>query len=212
MPATALGFQAPSLTGPGGYSKQATSANDALAAMAAQPHARGGEVGDDALTHAHAMLYQCVRSTGGQVERADGGKFDPGEGYVTGTSLWDHINKPKVEGKPLKLKVSHRTCAQILELWNRLEAENPHVPADRFSAMSVPGLAGIGIDIANVAVYVARSRIHDSRSVGILSGARDGSCRKKEVRQAEKHVAVFQPHRPPESHSRTPMIGPLEGK
>jgi len=81
----------------------------------AGPMAHGGEVDGDALARAHAMLYEAKRACGGQVSFKSGGEVT----YVS-------------EAK------------RLLKLWDKIEADNPRIPADRqfsYAVQRAPGLA-----------------------------------------------------------------------
>jgi hypothetical protein len=76
--------------------------------MTARSHAHGGGVDENALAHAHRLLYEAKRACGGQVSFKSGG-----------------------EVQPIRIPQTVRGPKEIVALMDKIERENPRVSADR---------------------------------------------------------------------------------
>jgi hypothetical protein len=113
-------MQIPPMSGPGGYTSPPNQNTPPAAIMAAQQaHASGGQVDENALAHAHRLLFEAKRACGGQVGGYKSGGEVKEPAYVT-------------EAK------------RLLALIDRIDKENPRVSADKrfsYACQRAPGLS-----------------------------------------------------------------------
>ncbi len=108
-------MQIPPMSGPGGYTSapnQNTSPAAMMMAQQSQAHASSGAVDEQALAHAHRLLFEAKRACGGQVSHKSGGEV---------------LSTEPLRGPPQTV----RSAKEIVELWDRIERENRNIGADR---------------------------------------------------------------------------------
>jgi hypothetical protein len=122
------GIQVPHFSGTGGYSSPATSKTSPVQLMmAAQPHARGGDVSheewarggsiEDAAAALHAKLEGLKRAQGGQVKPKYKDEL---------TELLGQFDGP-ITKEPIDLKPKEADHAKIWQLVKKVEKELPNV-------------------------------------------------------------------------------------